>query len=75
VVSLGFVMTFSPYQLELVLAFLYLALKAIYEVRLHKWDSETKLCKTCKEILIYRDESHKYGINTLCYGRIIKDEL
>jgi len=39
VVSIGFVMTFSPYGFELFLAAVFFLLRLVYEVRLQKWES------------------------------------
>lgn len=51
VVAIGFVMTFSPFQFELILALTYLIVKVVYEIRLHKSKSELKICKTGSVII------------------------
>lgn len=48
VVALGFVMSFSPYEMEIVLAMGFLAARITYELRLHKWGQTTKQLKTGK---------------------------
>lgn len=46
VVAVGFVMCFSPYQLEIILSILYFALRCAYEVLTIKFNMHFKIMKT-----------------------------
>lgn len=37
IVSIGFVMAFSPYQLELIISLVFVVIRVFYEVKLHKF--------------------------------------
>jgi hypothetical protein len=45
-VAVGFVMCFSPYQFELILALVFLAARIFHEIKLHKFNSNSKEFKT-----------------------------
>lgn len=45
-IAIGFVMSFSPYVLEVVISFVYIILRAIYEYRKQFLHSPTKQIKT-----------------------------
>lgn len=46
IVAVGFVICFSPYQFELVLALAFLAAKIFHEIQIHKFNAPTKEFKT-----------------------------
>lgn len=50
-ISIGFVMCYSPYNFELILGLLYLVAKIVYEIRLQKFEKDTKQLKTCTLIM------------------------
>jgi hypothetical protein len=46
IVAVGFAISFSPYQFELVLALAFLAAKIFHEIQLHKFNAASKEFKT-----------------------------
>lgn len=51
-VAVGFVMCFSPYELEIGMVILHLILRVGYEIRRHKFDTPTKNIKTSMIVFI-----------------------
>lgn len=47
IVAVGFVICFSPYQLEIILSLVFVILRFLYEIRLHRYNSQLKFIKTC----------------------------
>ena len=47
-VAIGFVICFSPYEFEIILAMGYFILRLIYEIKLHKSNVRLKVIKTSK---------------------------
>jgi membrane protein implicated in regulation of membrane protease activity len=45
-VAVGFVLSFSPYVYEVIVSMIFVVLRIIYEVRLHKFDHHVKFIKT-----------------------------
>lgn len=54
--AVGFVMVFSPYQFELILALAFLVCKVIGEIKQHKLNSSSKDLKTGtrKQTIVFR---------------------
>ena len=50
-ISVGFVMCFSPYYFEIILSFVFLALRVFYEIRKQKYKVVVKEIKTALRII------------------------